>query len=156
MWGFAGNCGWYDYSFAEEPEFPGADFKTKTIMGRVVWNDAHFVDLKKTDPEYTDELIDRLERDIEYLENRVDTIVSVTHHLGFKEMLREKPGDKLWAFANAFMGSTKLGKMLIKHPKVKTHICGHNHRPCRNQIEHLESVNPGSTYGEKNYVVLEV
>ena len=154
--GFAGNCGWYDYSLGAPSQPPDTSFEKKMLMGRVVWNDANFVDLKKTDPEYTDELIARLERDIEFLENRVDTIVAVTHHLGFKEMLREKPGDDLWAFAHAYMGSTKLGEMLLKHPKVKYHICGHSHHACRFKKSHLESINPGSTYSYKRYTVLEI
>ena len=154
--GFVGNCGWYDYSFAEKPILPGTVFEKKEFLGRVVWNDANFVGLNQSDPEYTNELIEKLEKDIKGMERHVETIVAVTHHPGFQEMLTDKPEDKLWAFTNAFMGSKKLGEMLLKHPKVKYHICGHSHHPCRIKKGHLESINPGSTYTKKRYTTLKI
>jgi len=154
--GFVGNCGWYDYSFAEKLILPGTVFEKKEFLGRVVWNDANFVGLNQSDPEYTNELIDKLEKDIKGMESQMETIIAVTHHLAFKEMLTDKPGDKLWAFTNAFMGSKKLGEMLLNHPKVNYHICGHNHHPCRIKKGRLEAINPGSSYSIKRYSILDI
>jgi predicted phosphohydrolase len=154
--GFAGNSGWYDYSLAAGPAPPGAVYEKKEFLGRVVWNDANFIRLNRSDEEYTKELIDKLEKDITFLENQVDSIIAVTHHLAFREMLTERPWDILWTFNNAFMGSHKLGAMLLMHPKVIYHICGHSHNPSSVRKSQLESINPGSTYTHKRYITLNI
>jgi Icc-related predicted phosphoesterase len=65
----------------------------------------------------------------------------------------EFPG---WNFCNAFMGSTLLGEMLLRHPKVRYHISGHIHDQKMVKKEHLVSINPGSTYDEKKYIALVI
>jgi putative phosphoesterase len=154
--GFAGNCGWYDYSLASVPAPSGAAYERKEFFGHIVWNDANFIELNMSDREYTEILINKLEKDITSLENQVDSIITVTHHLAFREMLTEKPGDIVWTFNNAFMGSHKLGAMLLLHPKVNYHICGHSHNPRRVKKGRLESINPGSTYTHKRYIILDI
>jgi len=153
--GFAGNCGWYDYSFADGRPPTGSSYEKKMFNGYVIWNDAVFVQLAKTDKEYTDELLEKLETDIKNLEDRVDTIIAMTHHIGFQEMVIRKENDAEWNFINAFMGSKSIGEMLLQHPKVKYHICGHTHSKSRLEKEHLVSLNPGSTYYRKKFVVFE-
>lgn len=154
--GFAGNCGWYDYSFADGKPPAGSSYEKKMFNGCVIWNDAIFIRLGKTDKEYTDELLEKLENDIKSLENNVDTIIAMTHHIGFQDMVIRKENDAEWNFANAFMGSKSIGKMLLQHPKVKYHICGHTHSKSRLEKGHLVSLNPGSTYHKKRYIVFEV
>jgi len=154
--GFVGNCAWYDYSFASKAPPLGSSYEKKLFNEQIVWNDALFVKLGKNDREYSDELIERLESDIARIENSVDTIVAVTHHAGFKEAVIQKENNPEWNFTNAFMGSTRLGEMLRRHPKVKYHIYGHTHRKAQVEKEHLVSINPGSTYQKKKYIVFEV
>jgi len=154
--GFAGNCLWYDYSFSNDSLPYNSSYEEKTFKGRVVWNDAVFVDLNKSDKQYTDELLEKLEKDIKKLNKKTKTIVAVTHHIGFQEMVLTKKENSLWNFANAFMGSKKLGKMLVKHKKVKYHICGHTHRPLHIKKNHLFSINPGSTYKIKRYTTFDI
>jgi len=154
--GFAGNCGWYDYSFAE-PEPPArSSYEKKIYSGHIIWNDVHMVRLAKSDGDYTDELLKKLERDILRLESESDQIVVVTHHIGFSEMLTLSEDFPGLNFCNAFMGSRRLGDTLLRHPKVKHHICGHTHFQKVVKKEHLISMNPGSTYDEKKFLSLTI
>jgi len=154
--GFAGNCLWYDYSFSPEEMPPRSSYEKKIFGGHIIWNDVRFVRLGKSDMDYTSELNERLEGDIQRLEANVEQIVAVTHHIGFIEMLtmrKEFPG---WNFCNAFMGSKRLGEMLLNHPKVRYHICGHTHDQIVVRKGSLISINPGSTYDEKKFVSLVI
>jgi predicted MPP superfamily phosphohydrolase len=150
--GFTGNSSWYDYSFASAELPPRSSYEKKTFGGHIIWNDVNFVRLGKADSDYTYELLDKLEADIRKLEPEVEQIIVVTHHIGFAEMLnlwKDFPG---FNFCNAFMGSRGLGDMLLRHPKVRYHICGHIHDRKVVTKEHLISINPGSTYDEKKYI----
>ncbi len=151
--GFAGNCLWYDYSFSPE-EPPQSSYEKKIFGGHIIWNDVHFVDLGKSDGDYTHEQNEKLKQDIQSLEADVEQIIAVTHHIGFVEMLttrKEFPGLN---FCNAYMGSRRLGEMLLDHPKVRYHICGHTHDQKLVRKRSLTSINPGSSYNEKKYVSL--
>ncbi len=154
--GFAGNCSWYDYSFAPAEVPPRSSYEKKIFRGHIIWNDVHFVRLDKTDGEYTDKLIEKLEADIRKLESEVDQIIATTHHIGFMEMLTTREDFPGWNFCNAFMGSSRLGEMLLRHPKVRCHICGHTHDQKVVNKNHLVSVNPGSTYDEKKFLSLVI
>jgi Icc-related predicted phosphoesterase len=154
--GFAGNCSWYDYSLASAELPPRSSYEKKIFSGHIIWNDVNFVRLGKTDSDYTNELLEKLEADILKLESEVDQIVVVTHHIGFTDMLtfwKDFPG---FNFCNAFMGSRGLGDMLLRHPKIRYHICGHIHDRKIVNKEHLVSMNPGSTYEEKKYISLVI
>jgi predicted phosphodiesterase len=154
--GFAGNCLWYDYSLAPVETPPRSSYEKKIFGGHIIWNDVHFVRLGKSDMNYTNELNEKLERDILGLEAEVEQIVAVTHHIGFVEMLTMREEFPGWNFCNAFMGSKVLGEMLLNHPKVRYHICGHTHDQKLVRNGSLISINPGSTYGEKKFVSLVI
>lgn len=154
--GFAGNCSWYDYSFAPAEVSPRSSYEKKIFRGHIIWNDLHFVRLGKTDGDYTNELIEKLEMDIRKLESEVDQIVAVTHHVGFMEMMNTREDFPGRNFCNAFMGSSRLGDMLLRHPKVRYHICGHTHDQKIVKKDHLVSINPGSSYDEKKFLSLVV
>jgi predicted phosphodiesterase len=150
--GFAGNCLWYDYSFSPAELPPRSSYEKKIFGGHIIWNDVHFVRLGKTDLDYTSELQEKLEANIRTLETKADQIVAVTHHIGFIEMLTMREEFPGWNFCNAFMGSSSLGEMLLNHPKVRYHICGHTHDQKVFRKGSLISINPGSTYDEKRFL----
>jgi len=154
--GFAGNCLWYDYSFSPEETPPRSSYEKKVFGGHIIWNDVNFVRLGKADQDYTAELNKKLENDIEKLEADAEQIVVVTHHAGFIEMLTLREGFPGWNFCNAYMGSKRLGEMLLNHPKVKYHICGHTHEQKVVRKGELTSINPGSSYDEKKFVSLVI
>ena len=153
-----GSAGWYDYTLADPrlalPQ--NSDYGAKRWCGRVVWNDGIFVRLGRTDADFCAGLLRRLEQDIASVEAQADTIVAVTHFIGFEEMLTWKPDDPTWTFCNAYMGSTELGALLLRHPKVRYHLCGHTHEAGVVQKGHLTSINVGSTYARKRLEVLTV
>ena len=154
--GFAGNCSWYDYSLAPIEPPPRSSYEKKIYRGHIIWNDVNFVRLAKTDRDYNDQLLEKLEDHIRQLEPEVDQIVAVTHHIGFAEMLSpidEFPGLN---FCSAFMGSRRLGDMLLRHSKIRRHVCGHTHVQKTIKKEHLISINPGSTYDEKKFLPLVI
>jgi predicted phosphodiesterase len=154
--GFAGNCSWYDYSFAPKELPPRSSYEKKIFGGHIIWNDVRFVRLGKTDSAYMNELLKKLKEDIQTLELEVDQIVVVTHHIGFVEMLTLLDDFPGLNFCNAFMGSYRLGDMLLQHPKVRYHICAHTHVQKVVKKEHLISINPGSTYDEKKYLTMVI
>jgi Icc-related predicted phosphoesterase len=121
-----------------------SSYESKIFRGDVAWKDKDFVKLEKSDIDYTMELIEKLEREIGMLEKKVDNIIVLTHHIGFEEMLIRKEKNDRWNFCNAFMGSKWLGEMLLKHEKVKYHICGHTHTKKLVKKEHITCVNPGT------------
>ena len=140
--------------FLRKRYLPRSSYEKKIFGGHIIWNDVHFVRLGKSDMDYTSELNKKLERDIQKLEADVEQIVAVTHHIGFIEMLTMREGFPGLNFCNAYMGSKRLGEMLLNHPKVKYHICGHTHDQKVVRKGSLTSINPGSTYDEKKFVSL--
>lgn len=154
--GFAGNCGWYDYSFAQNNPPPNTSYELKMFQGDIIWNDAFMVRLGRTDPEYSVELLRNLENHLFELERRVERIVAVTHLIGFPEMAIPFKENPLYNFINAYLGSISLGEMLLRHPKVKYHLCGHTHRRFRVEKNHLVSINVSSDYHRKEYIMLEI
>ena len=97
-----------------------------------------------------------MEDDIRNIERDVETFVAVTHHIGFQEMIRQKKNRDVWNFTNAFMGTEKLGEMLLKYSKVKYHVCGHAHYPSKVEKNGLVSINTGSSYRKKRYITIVI
>jgi predicted phosphohydrolase len=153
-----GSAGWYDYTFADPRlELPrNSDYAAKRWRGHVIWNDGNFVRLGMTDKEFCAQLMRRLEEDIMSIEAQAETIVAVTHFIGFEEMVTRRPDDPMWGFCNAYMGSVELGAVLLKHPKVRYHLCGHTHEARTVQKGTLTSINVGSTYARKRLEVLNI
>jgi predicted phosphodiesterase len=154
--GFAGNSLWYDYSLAAVPAAPGDSYVTKVFAGRLVWNDAQFIGLEVSDGEYSRRLLARLDQDLLAIETRSSQIVAVTHHVGFRELLQPHETEPGREFCVAFMGTARLGDLLLSRPKVRVHVCGHSHRPARLRKNGLDVINPGSDYRRKRYSLFEV
>lgn len=179
--GIVGTVGWYDYSFRDEslgiplrfyelkagpgyaladPDLrhlidPSESLPLKALAARSYWNDGRMVRWKLTDPLFSALTIERLEKQIQEVDSQVRTIVAITHHLPFAEMLVRR-SDASWGFGNAFMGSVGLGELLLRHEKVALAVCGHSHTRFHERIGHIEAINIGSTYKKKRYDVLEV
>ncbi len=179
--GVVGTIGWYDYSFRDEslgipirfyelkagpgyalsdPELrkqldPDDKLPLKGLAARSYWNDGKMVRWKLTDRLFHDLTVERLENQLQAVEEKVRAILAVTHHLPFRELVLRK-NDPSWDFCNAFMGSEALGETLQRHAKVTHAICGHSHTRDCEQIGHLQAINIGSTYQKKRYDVLDV
>jgi predicted phosphodiesterase len=180
--GIVGTIGWYDYSFAqptlgiprrfyERKVSPGAaaHFKDYTALlersddvpahaMEVVarWNDGRFVKLHRSDEHFLDELLGRLRGQLERLSaGEVETIVAATHHLPFRELLPPSHSAQ-WDFTKAYLGSEKLGELLLGFPKVKHVFCGHSHFPAEVQRGGISAVNIGSGYRQKAFKTIEL
>ena len=172
---FVGTVGWYDYSFApphlgiprrfyEHKVTPGAAERFGHLSGlfepaddigpagREVaarWNDARFVKLHRPDEAFLDELLGGLAAGLESVSD-AERVVAAVHHVPFRELLppvRDDPRD----FAKAFMGSERIGQLLLRHPNVRHVFCGHSHFPVEADVGYVHAVNVGSGYRWKTF-----
>ena len=175
-----GSVGWYDYSFARpELGIPRRFYERKVSPGvaarleeyshllegaadvgpaamEVVarWNDGRFVKLCRSDNAFLDELLAQLRAQLELLA-AVPTVVAAVHHVPFRELL-PPPGGTQWDFAKAYLGSERIGKLLLEFPNVHQVLCGHSHLPARATVGHLKATNIGSGYRWKTFETLDL
>lgn len=178
--GFAGSIGWYDYSFAppglgiprrfyERKVSPGAAARfsehadlfersddispaAREVVAR--WNDAKFVSLGRSDDAFLMELLAGLRRQLEALRS-AQGIVAAVHHLPFRELLPPSHSAQ-WDFAKAFLGSPRIGELLLECPNVKLALSGHSHFPAEAQVGQVRAVNIGSEYRAKTFRTFEL
>lgn len=174
-----GSIGWYDYSFAqsslgiptrfyEHKVSPGvaARFEEYAPLMRRTddigpgateviarWNDGRFVKLHRPDVAFLDELLDHLRRQLDALGAR--PVVAAIHHLPFQDLL-PPPGGAQWDFAKAYLGSKRIGELLLGYPYLTHVLCGHSHYPARARVGHVEAINIGSGYRSKTWVTLDL
>ncbi len=175
-----GSLGWYDYSFAQRslgiPDrfyglkiSPGAAerfdelghlFSTRQdiepqAMGIVArWNDGRYVHLGKSDAEFLDEQLATLEGQLEGLRH-VARVVAAIHHLPFRELLPPSHSGQ-WDFAKAYLGSEKIGELLLRYPNVTEVYCGHSHFAAEARVGPIRAVNIGAGYRNKAFVAVEL
>lgn len=177
---FVGTIGWYDYSFAPTHlEIPFRFYRAKVSPGAAAhlpehsallaaqddllphhleviarWNDGKFVRLQRDDEQFLHERLAELETSLQKVAHARQVIAAV-HHLPFRDMLppRHTPS---WDFAWAYLGSHRIGELLLRYPNVSHVLCGHTHMADQRQINHLQVTNIGSGYRQKRLVLLEV
>lgn len=179
--GLAGSIGWYDYSFrAEELGVPLRFYEAKISPGAASrlpgyeqllvetsdisdlameagtrWMDGQHVRMEMSDLEFCEHLVRRLAAHLDQLSAECESIVVGMHHLPFRQMvpINHRPG---WAFARAYLGADRFGRLLLKYPKVKYVYSGHTHRVMHTTCGHIRCVDVGSTYICKRYEALEI
>jgi predicted phosphodiesterase len=175
-----GSVGWYDYSFAQaELKIPRRFYEAKISPGAVDqleqhlhlleaaddvpphareicarWNDGQFVKLHRSDEGFLAELLADLSRQLDSLRS-ARTIIAALHHLPFAQLLPPSRSAQ-WDFAKAYLGSAKLGQLLLRYPQVNLLLCGHSHFPADAQVEHIRAINIGSGYRAKQCQLVEV
>lgn len=175
-----GSIGWYDYSFAQaslgiprrfyaRKVSPGvaerfgeyADLlrpsddvppASREVIAR--WNDGRFVKLHRGDEAFLEELLAELRSHLEAC-RAAKTVLAAVHHLPFRELL-PPPSNAQWDFAKAYLGSGRIGQLLLEFPNVRHLVCGHSHFPARAQVGNVNAVNVGSGYRWKTWVVLDL
>lgn len=174
-----GTVGWYDYSFAdsalkiprrfyEAKMSPGAaaylrrddldhygddvPASTRELVAR--WNDGKFVRLHQSDDSFLEGCMRRLRNQLQKVQD-AKTVVAATHHVPFIELL-PKAHQARFKFSRAFLGSGRLGEVLLQYPNVKHLFCGHSHFPARASVGHVDAINIGSSYREKRFVALDL
>jgi len=175
-----GSIGWYDYSFAplglgiprrfyEHKISPGGAEQLSefahllepsddiTPSGREVvarWNDGKFVKLGRSDEAFLAERLGSLESQLTGLTGASQVIAAV-HHLPFRELLPPLRGGQ-WDFAKAFLGSGRIGELLLRFPNVRRVFCGHSHFPAEARVGPIHAVNVGSGYRHKTFLEVDV
>jgi Icc-related predicted phosphoesterase len=175
-----GSLGWYDYSFAqadlgiprrfyEAKISPGAaerfeeyaglfnpsddiSKKSRDILAR--WNDGKFVTLHRTDDQFLDEMLAALKSQLDALREHPRVIAAI-HQLPFRELL-PPPHTAQWDFAKAYLGSEKIGRLLLQYSNVREVICGHSHFPAEAQVGHIHAKNTGCGYSRKRMHTLDI
>ncbi|MCC6424948.1 MAG: metallophosphoesterase [Phycisphaerales bacterium] len=176
-----GSIGWYDYSFAQENlQIPRRFYAAKVSPGAAErlpqhqhllehhtdisphaadiiarWNDGQFVKLHQTDEEFLDRLLDQLSSQLKTLSQSPRRIIAAIHHLPFAQLL-PPPHSAQWDFAKAYLGSEKIGRLLLQFPQISHVFCGHSHFPAQSHIGHLQAINIGSGYRKKTFLTLDV
>ena len=131
-----GSTGWYDYSFAPSwiaDAHPELRFEDRRF-GPVTWSDRRYVSFLRadgsemSDPEVARIMEDELSRALLEMEadSSVEEVLVVTHVQPFDEVVHHT-GRLPWEYFTAFMGSRRLGEIILSAPKVRTAIHGHSH-----------------------------
>ncbi len=177
-----GTIGWYDYGFAQpDLEIPHAFYEQKISPGAACrfpeyapllanapdlspralatvarWNDGIHIKLGRSDEQFLAERLAELERSLQTVAS-VNHIIAATHVVPFKELL-PPPRIPQWDFAKAFLGSPKLGELLLRYPNVRHAVCGHSHFLLEAKIgpAHLHAINLGSGYRWKTFRTLDL
>ena len=175
-----GSIGWYDYAFAPETlgiprrfyqakVSPGAaerfpqydalfatthdiDPASRRIVAR--WNDVNFVKLQRSDDEFLQELLDQLDAQLDALKAHPQVIAAV-HHLPFRQLLPPSHGMQ-WDFAKAYLGSPRIGELLLRFANVRHLFCGHSHMAAETDVGPIHAINIGSGYRYKTFRVIDV
>lgn len=170
-----GSIGWYDYSFAQEDlgiprrfyehkispgaarafeQFahlfaPADDISPLAMRTIARWNDGKFVKLHRSDDAFLAELLNDLSTQLQSLQH-VRHILAATHHLPCRQIL-PPPHSAQWDFAKAFLGSQRLGDLLLQFENVRHILCGHSHMAAEAEIGPTRVINIGSGYRWKTY-----
>ena len=130
--GFCGTMGWYDLSLRSTlVNFTDADYAKKrfflfTWMDKVrmrFYRDSRVLD----NAELTELLLERFIADCEDVSPKTNRIISVFHHLPFRNPIVYN-GKPQWDYFAAFFGSARFGEYILSNPKIARVICGHYHR----------------------------
>jgi hypothetical protein len=111
------------------------------------WNDGKFVTLHRSDDAFLDELLANLRSQLDALRDHPRVLAAI-HQLPFRELL-PPPHTEQWDFAKAYLGSEKIGKLLLEYPNVRDVYCGHSHFPAEANEEHIHAKNTGCGYHRK-------
>jgi len=108
------------------------------------WNDGAYISWTYSDEEFCELILEHLKTQLTWCQQNpgVEKVVCVTHHIPFKEGIKERAEPGL-AFSNAYMGSHRMGELLLTYPKVQLALWGHSHNWMdRNfKIQHIHGIN---------------
>ncbi len=137
--GFCGTIGWYDYSFAsEEFNVTTEQYEKKQLKGKI-WNDKRYAKWEDTDQTVAKRFEDHLSSHITSIENKVERIAVVSHHVPFRQCMRYR-GDLSSDYFHAFMGSEGLGEICSQESLVTHVFFGHLHETVDKMINNLRVV----------------
>jgi 3',5'-cyclic AMP phosphodiesterase CpdA len=177
-----GTIGWYDYAYAEPRlGIPRRFYEAKLSPGAAEvegthahlfdpsddiaphardlfarWNDGRFVKLNRPDTAFLDDRLSDLDRRLRAL-SHVGHVVAAVHHVPFRELLPPAHNAQ-WDFARAYLGSDRIGQLLLRHENVRTVFCGHSHFAAEATLggSRVGAINIGSGYRVKKFRAMEL
>ena len=153
---FIGTIGWYDYSLrSPRLALSTETYRRKSLPGVCTWNDALYINWNMEDEDFTDRCLRQLGRHYDAVESKVERVVAVLHHLPFAELLSGHVNMPL-DFCRAYMGSARFGELLVRCPKVRFVICGHQHAAVTHQQGALKAFALGGEYRKKRLLSLDI
>ena len=82
-------------------------------------------------------------------------MIAAVHCVPFRELL-PPPHSAQWDFVKAYLGSPRLGQLLLSHANVRHAYCGHSHLPREATLGDVHAVNVGSGYRVKTFRTLDL
>lgn len=173
-----GSVGWYDYSFAvPELEIDSRFYEAKIAPGVAErleehkhlihgdespaaldviarWNDGKFVKLGQSDSAFTQDRLESLSHQLDAHRDK-KSIIAAIHTVPLPQLLPPRRGMQ-WDFARAYLGSPRIGELLLSRPNVSHILCGHSHWPMETTIDSVRAINIGSGYRAKIVRELDV
>ncbi len=154
--GIIGNIGWYDYSFRNtDIGLSLEDYERKNVPGRCGWNDRRYINWNLTDEQFTEQCLQRLRKHYSQVENDVDEVVCVLHHIAFRDLLYPEMSFPL-EFCRAYLGSERFGRLLLRCSKVRHLVCGHRHGKDSHRENGLQSFVVGGEYKKKQLLEIDL
>ena len=171
-----GGIGWHDYAFAPAdlgvPErffaagvspdaaerLPGfehllEDGVPASARGFAVrWNDATRIRLHRSGQAFLSERLDALRASLAAV--TAPRVIAAVHHVPLAELLPPR-SSPAFDFVRAYLGSPKLGELLLSDPRISHVLCGHSHVPRDVRIGRVRAVNVGSTYTAKRVLTID-
>ena len=173
-WAIVGTIGWYDYSFAHarsaspnvlcrqslprgrralrrippSPRRGNFARACQSFAGR--WNDGRFSSFTAATRRFSPSCWKSSTANSAIPAGM--QILAATHHLPFRSP-SPPPRIPQWDFAHAYLGSEKLGELLLRHPAVKLSLSGHSHFPAEATVGQIRAINIGSGYRVKTFAL---
>lgn len=149
--GFAGNMGWFDYSF-RNTDFDNTTLLERYAIGRwqhptknteFIWNDMQYVwwlkdlsarmtgfdrsNLCLSDVEIVDLMAAALQRQLQHLHDEgVKRVIAITHFVPIRSLL-EYRGTTPHDYFNAYHGAAKIERVIRGDDRITHVIYGHSH-----------------------------
>lgn len=155
--GLVGAMGWYDDSFRDETlgiESRFYDEKRDPVSGEIIWNDAYNARWGMSDEAVAAWQFNRLGSALERV-SHLSRVVVATHHLPTQKLLIHPRFivPRHWRFANAFLGSERVGDLLQQYVNVRLVISGHVHLRRRERIGEATYCTVGSDDHEHDLLI---
>jgi 3',5'-cyclic AMP phosphodiesterase CpdA len=157
-----GSINWYDYSWSIDllrQRLPDWEKRLRTkVFSRGRHNDARYVRMAWDDVEFTRQLVDVFEGQLQRALDQAASAIVVTHHPPFYGLSFPRTGEPstdalLW---DAFAGNRALEDVLSRHAdRIPFAFCGHTHRERENWLANIHGYNVGGDYHFKRLLLLD-
>lgn len=122
-WAVVGTPGWYDYGYGDLGKFTVEEYAKKRYKF-AYWNDYHYIDWGRSDIAVSGKMLEQVKADIGKV--RGYNIILMTHVATHPNFVVPLP-NRLYDFANAYLGAKEYEILYKEFPQIKYSIMGHVH-----------------------------